>query len=46
MQKSLFSMAVAATLLLQASVASAQSGGVIDLRNLKPRELRFPRSSR
>ena len=39
MQKSLFSMAVAA-LLLQASVASAQSGGVIDLRNLKPRELR------
>ena len=40
MQKSLFSLAVAATLLLQAGVASAQSGGVIDLRNLKPRELR------
>jgi hypothetical protein len=40
MQKSLFSVAVAATLLLQAGVASAQSGGVIDLRDLKPRELR------
>jgi hypothetical protein len=40
MQKSLCSVAVAATLLLQAGAASAQSGAVIDLRNLKPRELR------
>jgi hypothetical protein len=40
MHKCLFSVAVAATLLFQAGAAAAQSGGVIDLRDLKPRELR------
>ena len=39
MQKSLFSVALAATLLVQPGAATAQSGGVIDLRDLKPREL-------
>jgi hypothetical protein len=40
MHKSLFFVALAATLLVQPGAAAAQSGGVIDLRDLKPRELR------
>lgn len=40
MQKWLLSAAVAATLVLHAGAAAAQSAGVIDLRDLKPRELR------